>query len=379
MKKFYIFLFALTTLLTFFICVNPGKVQAEGEYTIKITSTSIGNENADLDNNYFEAGFSQNESLTFCAKLYHGSSEANIDGLTYSWMDLSTKNIVSNNEYLVLRKEYSNSYNNVITIGEKNYEVKIIGDAIEMSIGFKFEIKDDVNHEIILTNISRPLEINSDGAYILSNNSQKFTINALLAMSKVDCTINWYIKKPNSSTFDLLFENGDCEIDPAKLINSENGFGLYKVFAAAQSSSVLFNSKMIYFEGMSGELNDNLSVYKILKRVINNTKSELEAYTFTLENALEDGLDFNKILWYVNDVKMGKGQNFSYEPTTSDPFVVSVQYQGANLVKLSEMETTPKTTGALKLILYILGGVLVLSTIFGISVKTLNKKRDVVW
>lgn len=378
MKKFYIFLFALTALFASFLFTNPKYVKADSNYNIKITTTATGNENTNLDNFYFEAGYSQNSNLTFCAELYDGENLFDENELTYKWIDKLTEAVLSEDKCLVLNKVYSTS-NNVVMIGENTYRVIISGPAIEKDVELTISILDDVNHEIILTNIDRPLEINSDGAYILSNKSQKFTINALLSMSKVDCTINWFIKKPNSSTFDLLFENGDCEINPAKLINSANGFGLYKIYASAQSSSVLFTSKMIYFEGIAGELNQNLSVYNILKRVINNTKSELEAFTFTLENALEDGLDSNKILWYINDVKLGKGESFSYEPTTSETFVVSVQYQGANLVKLCEMKTTPKTTGALKLVLYIFGGVLVLSLIFGISVKTLNKKRDVVW
>ena len=383
MKKCYIFLFALTLLFTYATFINQKQVKAEANYNIKIFTPDIGNENTNLENFYFEAGYAQNQSLTFIAELYDGDSLLNLGELTYNWIDLATEKVVSENRSLVLNKAYNDNPSNVIMLGEKKYKITITADAIEIEAELTVSIFDDVNHEIILTKIvlaneNEQLTTDVDGAYVLNNKSSVFTIKALLSKSKVDCTINWFIKTPNSSTFDLFYENGNCKIEPAKLINSDNGFGTYKIYASAQSSSVLFTSKIIYFKGIAGELNDS-SDYKIIKNIINNTKSDLEAYTFSLENAIEDCLDFNKILWYINDIKYGKGRSFSYEPTTSEPFVISVQYQGPALVKLSELSVTPKTTGTLKLILFILGGVLVLSTIFMISVKTLNKKRDVVW
>lgn len=379
MKKIHIFLIFALFFSFSFVFFNTVNVNAESNYNIRITTDAVYNPETDLKSYYFNFGYSKNNVINLVADLYNDVTPIDSSDLTFTWKDLSTNTVVNETKTFTLKKEYNEDTNKVITIGERKYRLSVNGPSISKDVDFSIDIVDDVNHEIIITEISRPLETNSSGAYVISNKSSEFTIKALLAKTKVDCTINWFLKTPNSSTFDMFVQNGDCVINPSSLVNSNNGFGIYKLYASAQSSSVLFTSKVIYFYASAGELDSDISKYKIITTIIGNSKSDLEAFTFTLNNASEDGLDFNKILWYVNNEKLGIGESFSYEPTKGEPINVKVQYQGANLILLDELDTTPRTTGTLKLILYILGTVTVLSIIFTISLKRLNKKRDVVW
>jgi len=384
MKKIKIFLLIFFA-FSIFICFPNTKAKADGTYNIKISTDAIYSDETDLANYTFVANYEDNEYITFIATLYEGEIESSISNLNYEWSEITSSQdengiVVSSSKNFVLDKIYNNDQQadlNLMKVGEKKYRVKITGDAVNCLVELSVRI-DDSTGQIISTKLSRPLPTNTNGEYVLSNKSSYLTISAILCKPSVDHTINWYYKTPNSCSFDLYKENGDCNINPTDLITSNNGFGNYYFYASAQTSSVLYTSKMIVFNTTAGEVNDTLN-YSITKSVIANTKANVEAYTFKLENAAADGLDFNKILWYVNDQKVGKGETFSYEPTDTRPFIVKAQYQGANLIELAQMSTTPKSTGTLTMILYIVGAVVILSVIFAISLKIQNKKRDVVW
>lgn len=379
MKKLHFFIIFAVIFSFSFVFFNFNTVKADGEYSIKITTDAVCTKDTNLDLNYFNIGYSQNNIIKFSAKVFEGNTELDANDLTYNWYVFNTETVVCSNPVFTLKKDFSENLQEIIMLGEKKYTLKVSGTNFNKNVDFSIDVIDDSSHEIILTKLNRSLETNDQGAYVVTNKTSKFTIQALLAKSKVDCTINWYLKTPNSSTYDLMVINGDFVVDPSKIITSENGFGTYKIYASAQSSSVLFTSKIIYLEAVAGELSTDLAKYTINKTVIKNSKTELEAFTFSLNNATEDGLDYNRIVWFLNSKKVAIGQNFSYEPTTSEAFVVSVQYQNANLVFLDETQTTPRTTGTLKFVLYISGVVALLSIIFAISVRRLNKKRDVVW
>ena len=379
MKKLHIFMIFALIFSFGFAFFNMQNVKADSNYNIKITTDAICDPSTNYNTFDFSIGYSKNDALFFEASLYDNDTKLDLTNLKYVWKLESTNEIVCQEKIYSLNKEYSENQNSIMMLGKRNYTVEISNDTISKNIKFSIDIIDDANHEVIITQANTTLATNENGAYVLSNKTPDFTIKAILSKTKVDCTINWFLKTPNSNTFNMFIQNGDCIIKPSELITSKNGFGIYKLYASAQSSSILFTSKTIYFEATAGELADDVSKYKIVKTIINNSKSDLEAFTFTVSNANEDGLDFDKIYWYVNNEKLGKGESFSYEPTSTAPISIKVEYQGANLISLDEIEVSPRTTGTLKLLLYILGVVVVLSVIFTISVKRINKKRDVVW
>ena len=279
---------------------------------------------------------------------------------------------------LTLNKSYSSSGSHLIYVGTKHYQVKISGDGIqEYSINLSVDISDTSN-QIIVTSISQPLGVNQDGDYLISQKTPAFEAEAILSKLKVDSTINWFLKTPNSSTYTLIAEGPICPITPSSLVSSTNGYGEYKLYAGAQSSSILYSSPIITFKAPAGDLNQNLA-YSITSKTVDNSKAEVEAFIFTLENAASDGIDFSKIIWYINNQKYASGESFTYEPTNNETFVVEAKYQSASLTSLATLETTPKSTGTLKMVLIIGGVIAVLSIIFAISVKTLNKRRDVIW
>lgn len=382
MKKVHIFLIFALFFSFSFVFFNTSNVGAEGNYNIRITTDAVYRPETNLDTLNFYFDFSQNNVINFEAHIYDGLEELNVSNLTYSWIDLSSSTVICNEKTLSLTKEYFNDTKTIILIGTRKYQLTVNGEAFKKDITISVEILDDTNSQNIITEFSRPLETNSAGEYVINNKTSEFTIKGFLADAKVNGTINWFLKTPNSATFDMFIQNGDCVIKPNELITSKNGFGLYKLYASVstQSSPILYTSKTIYFYASAGTPDEsNMSKYKIITTIIGNSKSDLEAFTFTLDHASEDGLDFNKIIWLINDEKLGIGESFSYEPTKGEPITVKVQYQGANLATLDEITTTPRTTGTLKLLLYILGTVAVLSIIFTISLRRINKKRDVVW
>lgn len=381
MKKFNVFLLIMLAFSCFFV-FDSNTAFAENPYTIKIATTAIHDtEQTNLDKYTFYADYASNKIITFNASVYNGEQEATDINLTYSWYDVTNKEnpiLLSNTRSLTLDKSYAQSGTHLIYVGEKSYQVKVSGEGIEdFSVNLSVNISDTTN-QIIVTNISKPLGVNQYGQYLITKNTDAFELNSFLCKPKVDTTINWFLKTPNSSSFTLLAEGPTCAIFPYNLVSSENGFGEYKIYAGAQSSSILFTSKMITFKASAGELNEALN-YTISSKTIDNSKAEVEAFTFTLDGASAEGIDFNKIIWYVNNQKYANGESFTYEPTNNETFVVEAKYQGASLTPLASLETTPKSTGTLKMILIVAGAVCILSIIFGISVKTLNKRRDVTW
>ncbi len=375
-QKFNIFLIILMIFSFFFIKFNDSKIlKAENNYNIQIQASN----NLTLNENVYSCGYKDITFLTFTAQVYNKTAQASGD-FVFEWKDVSTsdKKTVSETATLTLNKIVGD---NIIKVGATTFEVTAKSNSdqsINCTKTIIVDVKDDASHQLIITKVNSELS-QSDDSYNLSNTSSTFTVSSMLAMDKADCTINWYLKTPSSSTFNFYSSGESCTITPSELINSKNGFGNYKLYASAQTSGVLYTSKIINFIAKANDPKSDANSYSITSKVINNSKAELEAFQFTLKNADTDCLDFNKIIWYVNNVKMGKGETFSYEPTTSETFTVSAKYQKANMVDLSETSITPKTTGSLKLIISICACVVVISSIFAIYVVRLNKKRDVVW
>ena len=379
MKKLNIFLLLLLAVSCFFVNGNI-HAKAESTYTIKLTTNAIYNlEKTNLEKYLFYADYVDNNYITFDATLYNGTDPVALDGLTYTWTDVTNednKTVLSNNSKLALDKICSETGSHLIYVGTKHYQISITGSGVEISQTLTVDITDTSN-QIIVTKMSEPFGMDASGAYLIDKNSVPFQVQSILSKLKVDCTTNWFLKTPNSSSFDLLASGNVCSLSPASLVTSTNGFGEYKLFAGAQSSSILYTSEIITFKASAGTVVPEN--YHITSKVVDNSKAEVQAFTYTLENASLDGIDFSKVIWYVNGVRQAKGETFTYEPTNNEKYVVEVKYKGASLTSLGTIETTPKSTGTLKMILFIAGGVAVISVIFGLVVKAFNKRRDNIW
>lgn len=380
MKKFNIFLLILMAFSCFLIFEN-NNTHAETNYSIKISTNAIyDTEKTDLEKYLFYSDYTSNDIISFVATVYDDEAIAQ-EELNYTWYDITNEDnpvLLSNTNTLTLDKIYTESGSNLIYVGTKQYQINVFGDGIsEFYVNLTVDISDTSN-KIIVTKLSQAIGVNQNGQYLINQNTQPFQVNAMLSKLKVDSVINWFLKTPNSSSFILIAEGPTCAINPSSLITAQNGYGEYKLFAGAQSSSLLFTSPVIRFKAIASELDPNLA-YTISSKVIENTKAEVEAFTFTLQNASIDGIDCSKIVWYINNQKQATGESFTYEPTNNETFKVEAKYQGASLTPLAELETSPKSTGTLKLVLIVVGVVAVLSLIFGISVKTLNRRRDVTW
>lgn len=237
--------------------------------------------------------------------------------------------------------------------------------------------------EIISLNVSG---VNSFS--ITKNTLKNITVTASINMDPLPDIGNgflWHLKTPNSTAYKKIYTvnknnaTGNVLENVNTYFSSENGFGEYKLFASAKTSAMVITSNVITFEVKAGELDlKNMSKYSITKQVVNNSKAEVEAFSFLLNNAKNDWLDYGKIVWYVNGEKTAVGESFVYQPETTESFKLEVKYETSN-TSIAEITIKPNSTGTIKLLLIIAGVVVVLSGIFAISVKALNKKRDVVW
>ncbi len=243
--------------------------------------------------------------------------------------------------------------------------------------------------EMISTTVTG-LTAESENQYSLLKSTSNITITASINATPQPDIGNgfmWHLKTPNSASYVKVFEgdgtkenNGSTyTFEPSTIVSSENGFGAYKLFVSAKTSASVITSKVLCFNVDAGNLDENTSKYTISKQTINNSKAEVEAFTFSLNNAKEDWLDYTKIVWFVNGTKIAVGKSFAYEPETTESFRLEVKYQTGNLISIASINVKPNSTGTLKLVLVIAGVVVVLSAIFAITLKSLNKKRDVVW
>lgn len=386
MKKINILAIFLMIFSIFFVFDGKSVMAEEVVPQVKISTSATYLNGTNLQTGVFKFGFLDNESITFeCSLIVDDETVIEEDNLTYEWLDLTTDTqnptILQSSLHntLVLAKSIDVNDLRSLTTGTRLLGVHITGgiNNYDLYNYFSVEVVDNSTHELILTKLSRNLEI-VQGSYKITTTTDYFNILSRLATQE-DSIVSWYYLTPNTCAYELYptASDGSCQVVPSSLIG-DHGYGKYMFFASASKNSTIYTSKVVCFEAMAQDLRQENNYY-ISKKVVDNSKTDIEAFTFTLENARKDGLDFNKILWYVNNVKVGRGESFSYEPTKTDTFVVSAKYQGASLTLLSDINVTPKTTGTIKLVLILIGSVAVLSLIFGISVKHLNKKRDVVW
>jgi len=383
MKKLCIF---LTIALTFsiFAIFTPTVSRAEG-YTVGITATAqhqsdTGNTNLPIDQNRLEVDYSLYKTINLEASLngYNGEGV-----LTYVWKD-TTNNanlVVATQANLTLDKVLDQDLANLMRMGIKTYQVTISNEAenINISQTITLEITSQ-NGKIILIESPKNLTTNSSGQYVINNNTNNILISSKMATTNDSAIPVWYYKTPNSSTYNFFSEGSNCTIIPKDLISSKNGYGVYKFFACCQINNNVYTSDTLEFVCNAGSAVDTEGHYSITSDIVPNSKAQVEAYAYTLKNAANDHLDFNKIIWFVEGEKVGAGETFTYEPTSNKEYSVSVKYQTADGFQTLAVTTTkPASTGTVYLIIYILAGALVLFVIFIINVKRLNKKRDVVW
>lgn len=227
------------------------------------------------------------------------------------------------------------------------------------------------------------LEDSSSGLKIVKKTSSAFDLEAQ-PPSSVITKCSWYLKTANSNTFDLFASSKNtCTITPSMLVNNENGFGVYKIYATCTSGDQIYYSTTLEFIVQAGEFMNTSTGnrYIIATEAIPNTKAQLSAYNFTLKNASFDSLDFQKIQWRIDDQPVAIGENFKFEPTSNKTVTISAYYenQGVYTVACPSIEITPTSTGGITMIIVVVSVVALFAIVFFTSTYFLNKKRDVTW
>lgn len=313
-------------------------------------------------------------SITFIGKEVAIGEEATSKTFTYKWQSASGQ-IMSNSSNLTLYKTATEYDTPLIAVGETRYKLTITDESnniLEKAISVR--ITDTYNSCSLCTfDPIIPAEINSS--------STPLVFGAKLPIVN-GTSINWYLKTSKSTNYVLMAANKEqFVLDPSSTINNQNGFGTYQIIAIAYNKNTkqYYYSKTYSLNTIERSTSIDQSQFKIVSNVVNNTKAKIEAFSYSIENS--ENLNVENIIWYLNDIRVGTGETFTYEPTTTDAYKISAKYKKSDnaIVEIGTLREVPGATGTLELILWILAGVAVLSAIFAASIIITNKKRDVVW
>lgn len=384
MKKMHFFAIFLLIATIFTFCPKQIAYGELNGYTINVfaqfATGSSGNysdcENFNaVTNTLLEdySTFGTNGSLIFTGQAV-ANGKAN-STLAYEWKTPSGA-VLTNSSSLILYKNAENPEQPLIMIGETKYVLTITNtqDNSFSQIVVTTKITDTSSTCQLLTYTPTiPAEVNS-----LSDN---LSFSAKLPIVN-GTTINWYLKTPNSSSFNIVKSNVENYVfTTSSIINNANGFGTYKLMAIAYNKNTKnsYYSKTIEINGVETAKTIVQADYTINVKKVDNTKANIEAFYYTLSNSTN--LNEQNIFWYINSTRMHSGSSFTYEPLNTDAYKIIVKYQKADgtLIELSNLKQEPATTGTYILIIYIGVAVVILSTILAISIIITNKKRDVVW
>lgn len=318
--------------------------------------------------------FLGNSSITFTGKEVPSDQNPSSKTFVYKWQSATGK-VVSHSANLTLYKTSNWFDTQLISFGETRYKLTITdeqGNTLEKAISVR--ITDNLNACKLFTyDPIIPAEVNSL--------SEPLEFSAKLPIVN-GTSINWYVKKPNSANYILAETNKEQFVfDPAVMVNNQNGFGEYQVLAIAQNKNTkkYYYSKTYFINAVEKATSINQEEYKIISKVINNTKAKIEAFKYSIQNS--ENLNVENIYWYLNDVRVATGETFTYEPTTTDVYKIIAKYKKSDnaIVEIGTHRETPNATGTLELILVLLACGVVLSAIFATSIIVTNKKRDVIW
>lgn len=274
---------------------------------------------------------------------------------------------------------------NLILVGTMQY--RLVATHIKNNTTITKNLTVTITQNSEKYNISTYCPFPSSSA--LTKVTDRFKMYAFLPTTKA-YSITWYLKMPNGVSYEVLARNVNIlEVNPSELINDENGYGAYKIYVVATEKSTTgksFASEVYTFSAISSDVTIEGNSYKIVAKEVRNSKTKIQAFEYSITET-KDGvasvsaLDPNRILWYVRFELVTRGRTFTYEPTTTAVYHVSVKYidNDGNLIQLASHRAEPKSTGTGVLLLVIIPVALALVGIFAISVVIINKKRDVLW
>lgn len=367
----------LTAIFAFLLCsglllLNKKDAAAE---PASISITALDKNGNAFDNTVFNnnvlsidyADMDDNFKVTFRTNATSGAAQWKKDNVALSFQ----------NEYeLSLFKTTSNA-EQLLLVGDSKYTFLLSNGADTMSVDVNVKITDK-------TSIRKLLFFSTLSIEEITHNSPAITLKALLPTTK-PYTVTYFIKTPNSNEY-IPQESTTANtfvFTPSTMINSNNGYGTYGFMASAVENvsnrdTLLHHSNAISYKAKLDSI--DIADVTIEYTVIENTRARVEAGKFILAGI--DDLDISLIQWYVGDnILCGVGAEFIYEPTNTDPYRVIAKYATSDqaLTKLAEIKIEPQTTGTSLLILYVAGGIAIISIFFTISIIITNKRRDVAW
>ena len=348
-------------------------------------------------NNYVNTSYFDSSTNTFSAdyslfsnsglqriKFYVNKSEIEEQNpssiIQYRWESPSGEVLGYTNEIVLYRDlNEAKNLNLLVQAGNSRVSLIVTINNIPTQYDINLLISDTSNTVSLQTYCSG----NLNGT--IYKNSPEITFNAIIPTTTTS-NISWYIKTPQETKYNFVTNASTYTFKPSEVLNKYNGYGTYNVMAIGTLGQKTFYSQIYTINSKQNSLVLGPGHVTIKSTETQNTMASVQAFTYSLSSStiVVEDLDFNNIYWYINNVKVATGETYTYEPTTTDKFSVSVKYYDgvtplSSTQVIAKIEQSPRNTGTYIYILAIVGIVAILSGILTISIIISNKKRDVVW
>ena len=224
--------------------------------------------------------------------------------------------------------------------------------------------------------------VNQQSKYTLSDSLE---INMQVQLPGDAKNIAWKFLKPSETTFfdPLVSSNVTLEglttyykFVPMQENCQEQGTYAFVVKYRTNDGEQYTKAKFINIEL---EKIQNYSGLTVNEFVVKNSKSNLQAYKFTVVGLKNNLLNTNDIIWYVGPNRYATGDTFIFEPDYAGTYRVRavVNINGKD-IGIGEKEVTSVVVNPkLQIIVAsIIGGILILSLIIGIII---NRKSERIW
>lgn len=399
MKKMGIFV-AFLLVLAGFVCLTPKNAFAEIEgYNISIScnvansleGTPLPAEGFTASNNTLKMDYSyfiNGGMIYFSAVVEETEQQTEVSSTLYSWKQ--GDKLITESKDLVLYSEFLSANLNrpLIEIGTTRYTLTV--KHIVHAEGGDITQTQDVGIIVVITDEQNLIDMHHTTSSPIPS-TVNIATSPIKFYAKIPTTnqtsYSWLLKTPTNTNYQIVSQENSFTFTPSEIITN-NGFGEYKIMVIGETTLVKDKKfySPIYVINATPETiiaPDNNGTYNIKSKDVKNSYAQIEAFEYSItankQNDLNN-IEWDKLFWYVNGIKVAQGKSFIYEPTTTDQYKVEAKYSTTTgLSVIASYSEKPEPTGMYILYISIAVGIVVVGIILYISIKISNKKRDVVW
>lgn len=220
--------------------------------------------------------------------------------------------------------------------------------------------------------------VNQQSKYTLTDNLQ-IELQAVLPGDATN--VAWKILKPNQTTFNTPLVSSNIKKEGLtakyKFVPSKENCVLEGTYAIVVKYKTNDGDKYTNVKFIDIELEkiQDFSNLKINEFVVKNSKSNLQAYKFTIQGLDNAYFNTNEIVWYVGFDRYASGESFVFEPPCAGKYTIRAEVNNKLIdsIEVKSVVVNPK----LQIILVSsFVGILLISLIIGIII---NRKSEKIW